>query len=229
MSRAPLSSPPHIQTLNLSHLQAIITLHHEVRALLDPSLIAAETDDYFADHLARCGRIYGIFADDQTDRLVAYGVLGLPGLRDPNFGTDQGLSESELGQVAHIDGAAVTPDWRGLGLHRLLIRHREVKARDFGRTLLLSTAAPGNFYSLNNLLQCELQVRGVRQKFGGERFLLRKDLNQPVTAADDDGQWTDVQDAVAVTAALQRGCWGWQLRRADDDQTEILFAPPKRA
>lgn len=172
---APESSDLVTRRLTLADLAAVVALHQRVRATLPRDLIAYETDDFFADHMDRLGRIYGCFWGKD---LVAYAVLGLPRHGDANFGTDHGLAGEELGRVAHLDGAAVLEPWQGQGLHRAMTALRMEAAWRHGRSIMLSTAAPLNIPSLCNLLLCGLRIRGLVQKFGGARFLLRRDVEE---------------------------------------------------
>jgi len=177
--------PPELtcRRLEARDLPAVIALHHRMRATLPRDLIAFETDAFFADHIQALGCIYGCFAGEE---LAAYAVLGLPGPDDANFGVDHGLSLADLRLVAHLDGAAVIEPWQGQGLQRALSVLRMREARRHGRQIMLSTAAPLNIPSLANLLLCGFEVRGLVEKFGGARFLMRRDLlpGEEITARD---------------------------------------------
>lgn len=209
------------QRLTARHLPAVIALHRAVVEGLPPGLVAHETDAFFADHLERLGRIYGVF---EGDRLVAYGVLGLPVGDSPNFGRDHGLSAAELATVAHVDGVAVAADRRGAGLHRLLVGHRLAEAAACGRRIVLSTAAPDNTVSLVNLLACGLTVRGLVEKFGGRRYLLRRDIGAPARPAGES-RWLPMADLPAHQRCFADGLVGWRLETRDD-VPGMLFARP---
>lgn len=210
------------QRLTPRHLPQIIALHHAVAEAQSPELMAREDDGFFADHITALGHTYGIF---EGRRLIAYAVLGLPTADSPNFGTDHGLSAGDRARVAHIDGIAVAPDRRGRGLHRLLIRHRVAEAEAAGRSILLSTAAPGNLPSLGNLLACGLTARDLIDKFGGTRYLLRHDIGD-TARPESGGQWLRVDDLEAQRASLRDGHVGWRLRRDEDGTAMMLHARP---
>lgn len=193
-------------------------LHRLVADGLPADLLATDSLKFFVDHAERIGRLLGIF----TERtLAAYAVLGLPGAGDDNFGRDHGLPEEVLPKVAHLDGVSVHPSYRGNRLHRLMSEWRMAEARTAGRSILLSTAAPGNHFSLDNLLASSLQIRGLKTKFGGLRYLLRRDLDVEVRPADA-GQWVDARDYALQERLLQEGLRGWQARRGE--HREIYFA-----
>jgi GNAT superfamily N-acetyltransferase len=193
-------------------------LHRLSTAGMAPGLVAADSREFFQSHVSQVGRILGIY----TQRgLGAYAVLGLPGLGDPNFGTDHDLPAADLLQVAHLDGAGVHPRYRGNKLHRLLIEWRIAEAKKAGRSILLSTAAPENRFSLDNLLACGFRICGLKQKFGGLRYLLRCDLKH-TPCPDATGEWVDIRDYQRQVNLFGMGMAGWRVRGGD--QREIRFA-----
>ncbi|MBN2752341.1 MAG: hypothetical protein JXQ84_06500 [Rhodospirillaceae bacterium] len=193
--------------LGEADLGELISLHAMLHAGMPPELLCRETDAFFADHLVRRGRILGLFA---VGRLIAYGVLGLPDVGEASFADDLGLT-AETVRVACVDGAGVAPEWRGNHLHRLLIDWRVRTAYDQGRLIVLSTVAPGNRPSLRNLLASGLTIRGLCRKFGGMRFLMRRDLDRPLSAVPLCGGWIAADDLDGQSVALSRGDVGWAL------------------
>ena len=199
--------------LDQSQLGAVIALHHDMLAELAPGMAATETDQFFTDHLDACGQIFGAFSGD---RLMAYCILGIPRKEDPNFGTDHGLSPDQFDQVAHIDGAAVDPAWRGQGWQRRMINHRLDIAKNLGRSITLSTVAPANSASLFNMISTGLTIRGLIQKFGGDRFLMRRDIDpaadQKTPPSTNQAQtpaiWCDSTDLVTCQKLLNDGYIG---------------------
>ncbi len=209
--------------LRADEAAAAHALHRLVASGLPAGLVAAESPEFFAAHAERLGRLLGIF----TERgLAACAVLGLPGPGDANFGVDHGLPEDLLPRVAHLDGASVHPLYRGNMLQRLLIDWRLAEARDAGRPIILSTAAPGNHFSLDNLLACGLQIRGLKTRFGGLRCLLRRDLDRDARPAED-GEWVDARDYARQERLLGEGLRGWRSRRGE--RRELYFAAATEA
>jgi GNAT superfamily N-acetyltransferase len=204
--------------LRLGEADAAYALHRQVAAGLPPDLVAAESREFFADHAERVGQLLGVFT---ASGLAACAVLGLPGPTDGNFGVDHGLPAELLPQVAHLDGASVHPRYRGNNLHRLLIEWRIAEARMAGRPIVLSTAAPRNRFSLDNLLACGLRIRGLIPKFGGLRYLLRRDLDREVRPGTG-GRWVAAEDFALQDELLRGGQHGWQSRQGD--RREIYFA-----
>ena len=207
--------------LGEADLGAVIALHHRVLETVPAHLLAAESDAFFADHMARIGRIFGLFVDEA---LIAYGVLGLPGPGDANFGDDLGLPAAEKARVAHIDGISVHPGWRGNRLQRVLIGWRVREAAAAGRYLILCTVAPGNAGSLSNALAEGLTIRALLQKFGGWRYMMELDLLLPNPAAPPDGRWIDGADLETQGRLLAAGNRGWRMERQGNGY-RVWFAP----
>lgn len=191
--------------LRPEELPAVTALHALSRQGVAPGLVAHDSDDFFRERLGPRGRILGLFA---AGELVAYGVLGLPGPGQPSFADDlpQPLPAE---QVAEIDGVAVRPDLRGNGLQRLLVRWRLAEAA--GRSLALSTAAPGNRYSLANLLACGFEAVALRRKYEGAwRFLLARPLpaspDRPIPAEARPIPLERLEEQQALLQAGWRGC-----------------------
>lgn len=205
--------------LGKDDVDEVFTLHRRVIRTLPSDLVAREIREFFLDHVEYKGRLLGLFT---RQGLVAYAVLGLPGPAHANFGTDHHLPADQMLRVAHLDGASVDPLYRGNHLHRLLVHWRLDEARAAGRPIVLSTTAPGNFHSLDNLLACGLLIRGLMRKFGGWRYLLRRDLDLDVAPAGS-GQWVDAEELTVHAALLQAG-WRGRATRAKGGR-EILFMP----
>ena len=204
--------------LEPSDVDAVYALHREAIRGMGSDLVASETRAFFVDHVARIGRLCGVTAGT---RLIAYAVLGLPGDGDPNFGQDLDLGADDLARVAHLDGVAVAPVFRGNGLQCVLARWRRALATSMGRTLAMSTAAPGNRQSVRNLLASGLQIRGLRVKFGGWRYLLAVDACRTERPAMG-GRWLAIADLALQQQLLEQGWRGWAL---DDGGDRVLFAP----
>lgn len=206
--------------LDESDLETVITLHRHAIAKARPDTVATETDAFFTNHMTRIGRILGLFAEG---RLIAYGVLGLPGPGDANFGDMVHLGTADRARVAHIDGASVLPEWRGNRLHGVLIEWRLEAAVAAGRSIALSTAAPGNIPSVRNLLAAGMTIRALQQRFGGWRYILRRDLDRQPPSIPADGRWIDVDDLDAQHDLFRDGAIAWTLK-TDGPSIQIWFA-----
>lgn len=110
------------------------------------------------------------------DRTAAVFSIIHPGLAGYNYGYDLGLSKEELLRVVHMDTAAVHPDYRGLGLQGRMIRIAEEQLSGPEKKILLCTVHPENRFSLKNMLIHGYQIQMRLNKYGSERFILRKDI-----------------------------------------------------
>jgi GNAT superfamily N-acetyltransferase len=203
--------------LGPQHLDAVCALHRRLHELAPrPGLFAVESREFFARHLEQDGRILGVF--DAQGELTAYAVLGLPRADDPeNFGRDIGLPEGELGTVAHLDGIGVHPEWRGHGLHRALISERIALATAAGRRVVLSMAAPGNRWSLGNLLASGGEVVALIPKYGAMRFVVRYRQSPGPTPS---GPAVPLDDLERHAALLAEGWRGVALETADSGEAD---------
>jgi GNAT superfamily N-acetyltransferase len=206
--------------LGAADVDDVIALHHVACLGVPREVLARESDAFFAAHVERIGRILGLYAEG---KLIAYGVLGLPGSHDASFADELGLPAAVRARAANIDGVSVTPEWRGNGLHQLLIAWRLQWAVGAGRTVALSTVAPANLPSLRNLLAEGLTIRAIRQKFGGTRYIVRRDLDRPRPEIPRRGRWIPVKDLETQSAALERGDLGWTLR---EGRSSLWYGAP---
>jgi GNAT superfamily N-acetyltransferase len=86
-----------------------------------------------------------------------------------------------LKYVGHNTGflcrVGVDKAYRGLGLHKKLIRLREAKARKLGWKWIITYTSPLNVKSANNLISCGYKLYDPQTKYGVENALyFRKKL-----------------------------------------------------
>lgn len=113
---------------------------------------------------------------EDGNRVAAIFDILHPGLADFNYGYDLDLSEEELIQVVHMDTSAVHPDYRGKGLQARIMGAAEQELSGKGRRILLTTVHPDNQYSLRNILSQGYGIQKRTEKYGSERYILRKDI-----------------------------------------------------
>lgn len=80
-----------------------------------------------------------------------------------------------LKNVGHDTGflcrVAVLKAYRGIGLHRRLIKVREKKAREIGLRWLITYTHPLNLKSANNLIECGFKMYQPQNPYGMEDAL----------------------------------------------------------
>lgn len=123
-----------------------------------------------------CSGTMELWVAEDAGRLAAIFTVLHPGLTSCNYGRDLDLTEEDLGKVVHMDTSAVHPDYRGLGLQAKMIHMAEETLNGKGHRILLSTVHPENCYSLDNLLKLGYTVQKRVEKYGSERYVLRKDI-----------------------------------------------------
>ena len=112
----------------------------------------------------------------EGERIAAICSILYPALEECNYGHALGMAEEDLLQVVQIDTVAVYPDYRGMGLQRLLVCTAENALGGHGEKILLSTVHPDNQYSLNNMLKLGYKIQRRINLYGSERFVLRKNI-----------------------------------------------------
>lgn len=96
---------------------------------------------------------------------------------DENLGRDIGLPEEALGKVAHMDSAAVLPEFCGFHLQRRLMETAEEALRRQGFRYLCCTVHPDNQASLKSVLSQGYRIMKTCEKYGGSpRHILLKVL-----------------------------------------------------
>ncbi|GLC81838.1 GNAT family N-acetyltransferase [Lacrimispora brassicae] len=119
---------------------------------------------------------YKAFEKD-SGALAGVFIAALPGKREENLGRDMGLSEEELGKVAHMESVAIFPEYRGNGLQYRLMKTAEEELRRLGCRYLMCTVHPENRFSRDNMIRQGYQVVLTKEKYGGYlRDILLKEL-----------------------------------------------------
>ena len=160
---------------NLSDIESYIRFLETVRAAMPnkewfyldpPELIREMMED---------GTMELWVAMDGIRVAAAFDILH-PGLASYNYGYDLELSEEDLQLVVHMDSSAVHPDYRGMGLQRKMVQTAEAELSGTGKRILLCTVHPENSFSLNNMLKQGYRIQKRMEKYGSERYILRKDI-----------------------------------------------------
>jgi hypothetical protein len=172
--------------LDLSDLPALLELQDTVRrALPDPQLFQGESEAYYARVIAGSGAGFGAF-DGYS--LAAYGIVTFPGVHAENLCHDVPHLEIDPTEVAHLDGSAVLPAYRGLAIQQRLSVMRVAYAADKGARHFLMTISPMNPHSLRNHLNGGgFRAEAIKQKYGGLwRFILYRsvDCEEPTSVRE---------------------------------------------
>lgn len=208
-----------------SDLTRVKALHDTV--MTEPKTAALYMDQdygFFARHLGSDGCILGFF--DAAGGLVGYSVLGLPRAdSDDNFGYLIDLAPARRAEVAHLAGTCIRPAWRGQGLQRRFTAERIALARQHGRSLLLATCQPDNYWSLANLLATGLTIIAYRRLYQKPRLILRRDLDRPFAQQTAGaGPQVALYDLDGHREALADGWLGTALARDGNGSLRVVYA-----
>jgi hypothetical protein len=164
--------------VTVDDLDAVYALHLEaVDSMTSPGLVRRDERAYFESHVDGDGFILGVFCDGC---LVGYGLTSFPRDGSENYGVVLGLPAGELPLVGQLEGAAVGVAHWGRGLHRRLATWRAEVLAAAGYRHICATVAPGNVWSMRNLLRTGLVIRCVGHLYGGLlRFVMQRDEAAP--------------------------------------------------
>lgn len=118
-----------------------------------------------------------VAVEAEGQRLAGIFTIAFPGTDESNLGRDLGMEEEKLPYVAHMDYAAILPEYRGNHLQYQLMQMGEEELQIIGYRYLMCTVHPDNRYSMKNVLQQGYQVMKTKEKYGGLiRNILLKEL-----------------------------------------------------
>lgn len=155
--------------------RAVQAQHQEITELVqkvwdglaEKEWFVADGPDYTFRTLTE-GKGLGYMAlEADTGILAGVFLVTFPGTDPENLGYDAGLAEEELSFAAHMDSAAILPEYRGNGLQYRLMQQAEKDLKAMGFQYLLCTVHPQNRFSRNNVLRQGYQVVATKEKYGG--------------------------------------------------------------
>lgn len=218
-----------LQLLHEEHVPAVLNLREQVlQALTEPDLYVREVDEaaFVRQHCGSPGETIGVF---DHDRLVAYAMLGLPAVDDPDhLGRPLKLPRSHWARVAHVASCMVLPSHRGRGLQRSLLAARFALAQTRGRDICVAMVSLHNSASRHNLFREGMRVAWVGELDGLRRQLMYIELAH--TLRFDLGPGAPVHRVDHLDFATQQslsaqGYWGVAEQGLAADQAQhLLFA-----
>ncbi len=139
--------------------------------MCDPGLYALVSEENIHESLLE-DYCFGTYHDDQ---LIAFTMMIANRVSYRNYGTYVGYPEERQKQCVSLEISLVDSDYRGFGLQKYFVTLREKEAKKAGATESLVTIAPGNKYSLNNLLDSGYEILDTRPLYeGAVRHILSK-------------------------------------------------------
>lgn len=211
--------PVRMRKLTPEQLPEILSLQEEViRALEVKERLQPLTEEEFRCILDGNGEMIGVYAEGE---MIAWRAMLVPDNDHEGLGRDVGVPEEEIGKVIYQEISAVSPKWRGFSLQTLmgLVLMDRVDAERY--RYVCSTVMPGNIPSLKDKFKQGLEVRALKEKYGGKlRYVFFKDLQAPerkrtenkeIPMDDIAGQQALLADGWAGTAMVEDGN-GWFVR-----------------
>jgi ribosomal protein S18 acetylase RimI-like enzyme len=163
--------------LELDDLSPLLDLQEVTRqSLPHPDLFQCEDHGYHARVIAGTGAGFGAF---DGDRMAGYGIVTFPGVHSDNLCHDIPHAGVDPTEVAHLDGSAVHPSYRGLAIQQRLSVLRVAFAAQKGARHFFLTVSPMNPHSLRNHINGGgFRVRALKHKYSGAwRLILHRELD----------------------------------------------------
>ena len=117
------------------------------------------------------------FATYCNGELIAFTMMIANRISHRNYGTYIGYPEERQAKCVSMEITLVDDRYRGFGLQKQFVKLREEIARSLGATESLVTIAPGNDYSLANLVNSGYEIIETKPLYeGAVRHILSKQL-----------------------------------------------------
>ena len=227
MKPPPDASALQWRLLRPDDLAAMHALHLLSIAGMAAPTVKPESREFLHGLLHGRGRVIGAWHGAE---LAAYGVLQHDLLAHDDPRSLLGLHAAHA--LCKLAGAAVLPQWRGLGLQRSLIRRRMALAAELageaaGGVALFATAAPANLPSWHNLLACGFCVRALQYRYGGHaRYLLAHLPREAGAAQAPGGRELGMGELACQQAWLAQG---WRGMAPGAAPGSLRLVPPEGA
>ncbi len=158
---------------------AIRSLIQSVRETIEQKdWFAFENDDFVSGILSSENSLVCKATEAETGELAGVFIADIPGTGPENLGRDIGLPEEELQYVAHMDVAAVLPQYRGNRIQHKLMQLAEAELVRRGYRYLMCTVHPDNAHSNSNVQEQGYRIVKTMPKYGGlPRNIYLKETN----------------------------------------------------
>ena len=156
-----------IEYATLEDLPVIMNIMHTALELVeDKSWYAVDSKEFVEKYIQGQGFTLKAIVEGNT---AGFLTVRYPWKDDDNLGDYIGLSEEEKMYVAHMESAAVLPEYRGLRIqNRLMAKGFEI-LRDTEYKYVMGTAHPDNVFSVNNFHKLGYEIVADVKKYGGLR------------------------------------------------------------
>ncbi|MEG1912914.1 MAG: hypothetical protein RRY12_03465 [Cloacibacillus sp.] len=203
--------PCRMERVGPEHLDEAVRLHDTVSHGLSYEIFAASPHEEIKRFLGPEGYAVGVFYEN---RLIALRTIKMSDLW-----TNEALDSFSVVRAANERPAVtgfcvVDSEFRGNNVQFLtqyLVENEAAREH----TSLVTTVAPKNVFSLENVLNCNFRIMGLTKAYGGYlRFVLKKDFRaeQPRLMTHGHLQLS-IRDIKNQTKAISDGFYGYKLIR----------------
>lgn len=212
-----------LSILRPEHAWHSIELHDRVASRLNHELFIPSDEEEIRRCLSDDGFTIGVWHEDKlvAARTVKTGGEWVnEGLRvmtepeDPSFST------------ALTDYMVVDREFRGNNIQFLTYFFSEMQILAMNKKRIVSTVAPMNVFSVENILRCGFHITGLKPLYGGFlRYVTEKRLCETLPI------WTNWHRAISIRnideqiSAITSGCVGYKFIRRKVGGFAMLYAP----
>ena len=156
-----------IEYASIEDLPVIMNIMHTALGLVeDKSWYAVDGEEF----VGKCIEGQGFTLKALVDGNIAgFLTIRYPWKDDDNLGDYIRLSEEEKMYVAHMESAAVLPEYRGLRIQNQLMAKGFELLKETEYKYVMGTAHPDNIFSVNNFLKLGYEIVADVKKYGGLR------------------------------------------------------------
>ena len=156
-----------IEYATLEDISMIMQIMHRALELVeDKSWYAVDSKEF----VEKCIEGQGFTLKAMVEGNIAgFLTVRYPWKDDDNLGDYIGLLEDEKMFVAHMESAAVLPEYRGLRIQNKLMARGFELLKDTEYKYVMGTAHPDNVFSVNNFLKLGYEIVADVKKYGGLR------------------------------------------------------------
>ena len=141
-------------------------MHAALELTEDKSWYAVDGEEFVGKCIEGQGFTLKAIVDGQ---IAGFLTVRYPWKEEDNLGEYIGLSEEEKMYVAHMESAAVLPEYRGLRIQNQLMAKGFALLNQTEYKYVMGTAHPDNIFSVNNFLKLGYEIVADVKKYGGLR------------------------------------------------------------
>ncbi len=154
-------------------------MEQAVQTMENEEWFVPDDKKWIEDHIERQG--FTMVAEAEKGEIAAFFIVAFPGDDEGNLGRELRLGQDQLLLSAHMDSAAVRPEYRGNHLQGRLLEAAERELCLFPHEYLLCTVHPDNHASLNTMLRHGYVIVATKEKYHGRlRHILYKKKERPI-------------------------------------------------